>query len=77
MDPSQVQGLSEEDQKRMVAMIESMQTRDRCDSKSSMYYNIALFDSSSVAALFMSKKSEVFSSPLFFLLVGFLQFAHV
>lgn len=76
MDPSQVQGLSEEDQKRMVAMIESMQTRDRCDSKSSMYYNIALFDSSSVAALFMSK-SEVFSSPLFFLLVGFLQFAHV
>ena len=28
MDPSQMNGLPEEDQKRMVAMIESMQTRD-------------------------------------------------
>ena len=28
MDPSQMNGLPEEDQKRMVAMIEGMQTRD-------------------------------------------------
>mmetsp|Transcript_34274 Transcript_34274/g.54910 ORF Transcript_34274/g.54910 Transcript_34274/m.54910 type:complete len:97 (-) Transcript_34274:1762-2052(-) len=28
MDPSQMQGLPEDDQKRMLAMIESMQTRD-------------------------------------------------
>ena len=38
MDPNQMQGLTEEDQKRMVTMIESMQTRDR-------YVRVLLFPS--------------------------------
>lgn len=73
MDPSQMAGLPDEDQQRMVAMIESMQTRDRCESNVTVICSLfSLVSLSSLSSLWM-RHTVKFSSPppLSFHVLGF------